>query len=158
MTQGYLGGSEENPFIIPGVCGVGEINRGVHAGFIYILLCEPNTLTWGKEDEWVVWGEEVRQFQRQGGALEGKKEVRDGEVRELFIHKVFWCTHTGWSNLVGLERLWGTRETFLDLDAGGIQWLHKYHMWTVLNCRRKTNPSYLPGLRDIWRQRCLWFF
>lgn len=48
------GGRKENPFIIPGVCGVGEINRGVHAEFIYILLCEPNTLTWGKEDEWVV--------------------------------------------------------------------------------------------------------
>lgn len=49
-----LGGSKENPFIIPGVCGVGEINKSVHGGFIYILLCEPNTLTWGKEDEWVV--------------------------------------------------------------------------------------------------------
>lgn len=47
-------GSEENPFIIPSVCGVGEINKGVHAGFIYILLSEPNTLTWGKDDEWVV--------------------------------------------------------------------------------------------------------
>lgn len=75
MMQGYLGGSKENPFIIPGVCGVGEINRGVHAGFIYILLCEPYTLTWGKEDEWVVGGEEVREFQKQGGALEGKRKL-----------------------------------------------------------------------------------
>lgn len=50
------GGSKENPFIIPSVCGVGEINKSARAGFIYILLCEPNTLTWGKEDEWVVWG------------------------------------------------------------------------------------------------------
>lgn len=56
-------GVGENPFIIPGVCGVGEINRGVPAVHLY-SLCEPNTLTWGKEDEWVVGGEEVRGLQR----------------------------------------------------------------------------------------------
>lgn len=89
MTQGYLGGSKENPFIIPGVCGVGEINRGVHAGFIYILLCEPNTLTWGKEDEWVVWGEEVREFQMQGGALEGKRKL-EIERSESYLYTKFF--------------------------------------------------------------------
>lgn len=54
MTQSYLGGSKENPFIILVSSGVGEINKSGRAGFICILLCEPNTHTWGKEDEWVV--------------------------------------------------------------------------------------------------------
>lgn len=89
-------------------------------------------------------GEGVSEAGRRTG---GEKEVRDGEVEELFIHKVFWCTRTGWSNLVRLERLWGTWETFLHLDAGGIQWLHKYPLWSVLNC--KQTRSYLTSRRDI---------
>lgn len=106
MTQGYLGGSKENPFIIPGVCGVGEINRGVHAGFIYILLCEPNTLTWGKEDEWVAWGEEVREFQKLGGALVGERKLEIKEVRwKSYLYTKFFgaltqvgVTQSGYSN------------------------------------------------------------
>lgn len=135
MTQGYLGGSKENPFIILGVCGVGEINRGVHAGFIYILLCEPNTLTWGKEDEWVVWGEEVRELQKQGGALEGKRKLEMERWRSYLYTKFF-----------GSLTLWGS---LLDWDADGIEWLHQYHLWNVLNYRGKQTPSYLPSLRDI---------
>lgn len=69
LKKGCLCRGKENPFIIPGVCGVGEINSGVQAGFIYILLCEPNTLTWGKENEWVVGGEEVRGFSEGGEAM-----------------------------------------------------------------------------------------
>lgn len=36
-------------------------------------------------------GEGVTEARRRTG---GEKEVRDGEVKELFIHKVFWLTHT----------------------------------------------------------------
>lgn len=89
MTQGYLGGNKENPFIISCVCGVGEINRGVHAGFIYILLCEPNTLTLGKEDEWVVWGEEVKEFEKQGNTLEGKRTFEMERSQNCLYTKFF---------------------------------------------------------------------
>lgn len=106
MTQGYLGGSEENPFIIPGVCGVGEINRGVHAGFIYILLCEPYTLTWGKEDEWVVGGEEVREFQKQGGALEGKRKL-EMERWKSYLYTKF-LVHSHRPEWLRLKQLWGS--------------------------------------------------
>lgn len=110
MTQSLLGEVRET-LSLSLVSAVGEINKSVHAGFIYILLCEPNTLTWGNEDEWVVWVEEVREFRRWGCAG-GEKEVRDGEVKELFIHKVFWWTHTGWSTLVKVRATLGDLRVF----------------------------------------------
>lgn len=140
MTQGYLGGSEENPFIIPGVCGVGEINRGVHAGFIYILLCEPNTLTWGKEDEWVVWGEEVREFQRQGGAPEGKRKLEMERWKSCLHTKFLVRSHR--LEQLRLERLWGSWEFSRFVGYNGC---------TNITCeqRRRSNPGHLPSLRDI---------
>lgn len=77
MTRSFLGGSKENPLITPSVRGVGKINRGVQTEFIYILLHETNTLSWGKKDEWVAQGKKVREIsvEKKKRPLEGKGKL-----------------------------------------------------------------------------------
>lgn len=172
MTQGYLGvgglrwvWSKENPFIIPGVCGVGEINKGVHAGFIYILLREPNTLTWGK-GRWVGGLRGRGEGVSEAGTGGGGKEVGDGEVKRVIYSQKFVCfffrgTHTGWRNR---RDFGGGVERFLDLNAGGIQiwWLQKKtptHRRAVNRGeprKQKKNPKNSPKSGGYkWRRQCM---
>lgn len=88
MTQGYLGGSEENPFIIPIVSAVWEKSIEV-SKLDSSIFYRVNLISSHGERKMGGWFEGKRWECFRCRCTGGGKEVINGEVKELFIHKVF---------------------------------------------------------------------
>lgn len=81
----------------------------------------------------------MREFQTQRGALEGKKEVRDGEAKELFIHKLSAALTQVGGAKVGVTL--GKLRVFPEGDASGTQWLRKYHSPSTEESKNLRSPT-----------------